>query len=163
MTTDTEHPSTSADLRRQALRAFLEEHRESLKNVSVWAKEAGASYTTVNDFIRDKGTDNMRADTYEKLAAAAGRLIGRPVAVAELMGHAGAPPAPPDGLQYVEPFVVALLRAVQSGELPLAPERQGQSIAYLCRWYVEQVSAGRQPYDLSADHASALIRLAGLL
>ena len=73
----------NADARRQTLQAFIA--RNSLK-VQTWTKASGLSEAGLRAFLAGRA-DSMSDRTYEKLAAGASQLLGRPVEARELRGE----------------------------------------------------------------------------
>lgn len=73
----------NADKKRRAIEAFL--RATGLKPFPL-AKAAGVSEGTVRNFL-DGRSETLTDRTYEKLAAGASKLLGRPVRAAELRGE----------------------------------------------------------------------------
>jgi hypothetical protein len=100
--------------RRDALAAFYEAHRAAgLKSVNHWAKASEVAERTLGQFLDGTRKKNMRADTYEKLARGATKLLRRDVQASDLMG------APSQGIErQFSDFIARLddgekLRALQ--------------------------------------------------
>lgn len=93
--------------RRDALLEFFTTHKAVLKNPYRWAKAAGIGYVTLAEYMAGTRDKNLRADTYEKLAEGATKLIGVPITVANLLGDAplSVPPPQPTPLDVDIPGV----------------------------------------------------------
>ncbi|MFD1627589.1 hypothetical protein ACFSBS_23350 [Azospirillum griseum] len=75
------------DRRRAALTRFWEQNRSELKSIRQWAAASDLGYNTLNEFVRNKKNKNMLADTYEKLAFGASKLLQREVTIHELLNE----------------------------------------------------------------------------
>lgn len=74
--------SGDADRARKALLKFLTVHKLSQRAL---CKAAGLSPSAINNFMLGHA-ESPKADTYDKMAAGATKLLGHPVSVAELRG-----------------------------------------------------------------------------
>ncbi|CAO99330.1 XRE family transcriptional regulator (plasmid) [Azospirillum brasilense] len=127
--------------------------------------KGGSSYQRYEDpnLFRD---EHLPLDIAKKLADAFAEHGVPKHETLALAGIPTTPDAPASGAQldripveHVRATVRALAEMIAEAKLPMTAIDQGDLVATFCRWYQEEVAAGRQPGELSVDNAKPLLRL----